>query len=245
MGAAEELKLKAEIARLRSLRNQGELNEELKDPVRAARMALIGIEIERDELREELRIANLQVEQLRTEIAKLKGEPFTCGHDPQYIGGACAACHATWIDRAQKAELQVEAFRKALEECACSQHLHEASDARTGCHGPCPVCTAMSAIGLKLPKQWRTEQDEREGLATIEALKSKLGWTKKKEAEGKGVFCLDHKKVVTDGIGPKRAEKQEDGWCKSEKNGDRCIYVGDHRERPHRNKRGDRWEHKA
>ncbi len=44
-----------------------------------------------------------EVEELRAEVKLLRG-PFTCKHDPKEAGGACAVCHAEWIDRAEKAE---------------------------------------------------------------------------------------------------------------------------------------------
>lgn len=38
-----------------------------------------------------------------TALKRLMG-PFTCNHKPEYAGSACAACHALWIDAAEKAE---------------------------------------------------------------------------------------------------------------------------------------------
>lgn len=40
---------------------------------------------------------------LQEEVKRLTG-PFTCDHDPRYAGGACAACHAVWIEKAEVAE---------------------------------------------------------------------------------------------------------------------------------------------
>ena len=44
-----------------------------------------------------------EVPGLVQEIERLRG-PFTCKHDPAEAGGACAVCHAEWIERAEKAE---------------------------------------------------------------------------------------------------------------------------------------------
>ncbi len=44
-----------------------------------------------------------EIEQLRAEVERLRG-PFTCKHNPDDAGGACAVCHAEWIERAEKAE---------------------------------------------------------------------------------------------------------------------------------------------
>ncbi len=112
---------------------------------------------------------------IQDEVAKLRAEI-------QELKISAGETANLWLkeERLHEAtKLQVERLRTALEECACSQHLHEAKDARTGCHGPCPVCTAMAALGMKVPKQWQTEADEREGLLLIEALKLKLGWIEK------------------------------------------------------------------
>ena len=61
----------------------------------------------------ELKRLNLKVDEQQKEIDRLKG-PFTCKHDAEYIGGACAACHAEWIDKAEKLELQVRDYQSAL-----------------------------------------------------------------------------------------------------------------------------------
>lgn len=62
------------------------------------------------DLYEQLDIAMAENAKLRAEIERLKG-PFTCQHPPEYAGGACAACHAEWIDKATKLELQVNEIR--------------------------------------------------------------------------------------------------------------------------------------
>ena len=49
-------------------------------------------------------------EKLRAEVERLKG-PFTCKHDPEYAGGACAACHADAL-------CEVDALTKLLEAIA-------------------------------------------------------------------------------------------------------------------------------
>jgi hypothetical protein len=52
-----------------------------------------------------------QAQELREKVKKLMG-PFTCGHNPEFAGGACAACHAIWIENAEKAERGVDIGRK-------------------------------------------------------------------------------------------------------------------------------------
>ena len=45
-------------------------------------------------------IRKLEVEnaKLKKEIARING-PFTCKHDPSFVGGACAACHAEALQK--------------------------------------------------------------------------------------------------------------------------------------------------
>ncbi len=64
------------------------------------------IEVERDQLREE-------VKKLRAEVEGLRG-PFTCGHDPQWAGGACAVCHAEWIEKAEQYKAALHMIYKRL-----------------------------------------------------------------------------------------------------------------------------------
>lgn len=49
--------------------------------------------------------------ELRDKVKELLG-PFTCGHNPEYAGGACAACHAIWIDAAERAEKMADVERQ-------------------------------------------------------------------------------------------------------------------------------------
>lgn len=56
----------------------------------------------------------LQNQDLQKEVERLRG-PFTCKHPPEHAGGACAACHAEWIERAQVAE---RLLREERERCA-------------------------------------------------------------------------------------------------------------------------------
>lgn len=51
---------------------------------------------------------------LKAEADRLRG-PFTCAHDPQLVGGACAACHAEWIDRAGRYKAALEDVIQALD----------------------------------------------------------------------------------------------------------------------------------
>ena len=51
---------------------------------------------------------------LKKEIARING-PFTCKHDPSYVGGACAACHAEALEKVSVLDLQVDGLRKAVE----------------------------------------------------------------------------------------------------------------------------------
>lgn len=50
----------------------------------------------------------------KAEVHRLRG-PFTCAHDPQFVGGACAACHADWIDRASRYQVALETVIEALD----------------------------------------------------------------------------------------------------------------------------------
>lgn len=38
------------------------------------------------------------------EIDRING-PFTCNHDPRFVGGACAACHAEALEKIRNLEL--------------------------------------------------------------------------------------------------------------------------------------------
>jgi hypothetical protein len=66
-----------------------------------------GIQYSADQVEEAIRERN----ELKDKVKKLMG-PFTCGHNPEYAGGACAACHAIWLDAAEKAEQAATAGRK-------------------------------------------------------------------------------------------------------------------------------------
>ena len=50
---------------------------------------------------------------LHAEVKRLKG-PLTCRHDPQFAGGACAVCHAEWIQKAKGLEDHNDRLRNAL-----------------------------------------------------------------------------------------------------------------------------------
>jgi hypothetical protein len=52
-----------------------------------------------------------EAKELREKVKKLMG-PFTCGHSPEYAGAACAACHAIWIDKAERMEQGVDVGRQ-------------------------------------------------------------------------------------------------------------------------------------
>lgn len=40
-------------------------------------------------------------------LERLRG-PFTCGHSPMFVGGACAACHAEGLEKLDVANLQLQ-----------------------------------------------------------------------------------------------------------------------------------------
>lgn len=44
-----------------------------------------------------------EIEKLKAEVQRLKG-PFTCDHEPEYAGGACAVCHAHALDALETIE---------------------------------------------------------------------------------------------------------------------------------------------
>lgn len=67
----------------------------------------------------ELSEKKLQIEELKKEVSRQHGEPFTCGHEPKYAGGACAACHSTWIERATVAERLNSEFLKHRDGLVC------------------------------------------------------------------------------------------------------------------------------
>lgn len=48
---------------------------------------------------------------LKADIVRING-PFTCAHDPQFVGGACAACHA-------EALVFLDILKHALEYAHC------------------------------------------------------------------------------------------------------------------------------
>lgn len=52
---------------------------------------------------------------LKKRVKVLEG-PFTCGHNLEYAGGACAACHAIWIDAAEKAEKMADVKKHQFDE---------------------------------------------------------------------------------------------------------------------------------
>lgn len=62
-----------------------------------------GIYYSADEVEEAIR----DRKRLQIEVKKLLG-PFTCHHEPQYAGGACAACHALWMDKADKTSADLD-----------------------------------------------------------------------------------------------------------------------------------------
>jgi hypothetical protein len=49
----------------------------------------------------------LTVEKLKAENEHLRG-PFTCKHDEKYVGGACAACHATTLEERDRYKTALE-----------------------------------------------------------------------------------------------------------------------------------------
>jgi hypothetical protein len=53
------------------------------------------------------------IRELRSKVKELMG-PFTCGHNPEYAGGACAACHAIWIDAEEKAQKRADVCHQQL-----------------------------------------------------------------------------------------------------------------------------------
>ena len=61
--------------------------------------------------RDRLRAENAK---LKKEIARING-PFTCKHDPSFVGGACAACHAEALEKVSVLELQVDAIKRLVE----------------------------------------------------------------------------------------------------------------------------------
>jgi len=71
-------------------------------------------------------------------------------------------------------EASVTAYREALEQIVCMQEMHEGSG---GCHGPCPVCRAASALGLH--KYLRNPGDK----VHLLYLKQKYGYITKEEYE--------------------------------------------------------------
>lgn len=59
---------------------------------------------------------NEQKKDLEAEVERLKG-PFTCAHDPANRGGACAACHAEYIEALEEATTELEDLMEAQENC--------------------------------------------------------------------------------------------------------------------------------
>jgi hypothetical protein len=79
------------------------------------RMEVVPGEIE--QLRSDLKAANLQIESLKKEVARQHGDPFTCGHEPAFAGGACAACHA------EELEANGELFKHLKYVCMIAERL--------------------------------------------------------------------------------------------------------------------------
>lgn len=59
------------------------------------------------ELFDHLKDSQAEVADLKARIHRLEG-PFTCHHAPDYVGGACAACHANLIDALESVGRQAQ-----------------------------------------------------------------------------------------------------------------------------------------
>lgn len=92
-----------------------------------------------------------EIEFLKKRLKELTGVdvdmlagPFTCKHDPKYVGGACAACHADSLEKLEAANLRVEELKKALyAECR-----GEACNAEE-CYGGYRRCSGCEARAKK------------------------------------------------------------------------------------------------
>lgn len=65
-----------------------------------------------DDIRRMLELKDERINALEAKVKELQG-PFTCSHDPQFAGGACAACHALWIEKTE--QLQKENSKLKLD----------------------------------------------------------------------------------------------------------------------------------
>lgn len=107
-----------------------------------------------------LLIADLKdiVKEQADRIKELEG-PFTCSHEAQFVGGACAACHALALDALEKFKTSAIEMEMALldvlgEHRGCmpkspsyhQAHLVLSRFKRPG--GICPVCKGGGEIGL-------------------------------------------------------------------------------------------------
>lgn len=73
---------------------------------------------------------------LVAEVRRLRG-PFTCGHPSEHAGGACAVCHATWIEKAENLQRMLDAanereqiqLRQAVAAVKARNEIRELADA--------------------------------------------------------------------------------------------------------------------
>jgi hypothetical protein len=108
---------------------------------------------------EEVRRADLERDNLLRQnsalfpgrVPPIRLHPMTCG-----------CCGETLVCPKPGSKL-----REVMVEISEMSHFHEAADPRTGCHGRCPVCSALGVLGIPSP----LEQATQENMMVLRALK--------------------------------------------------------------------------